>query len=90
MFSSYISIIVSLFILEVLLSIDNALVNATLAEALPEHKRIKAIRIGIVLGAVFRLVALFFCCTYYSECMAQGAWRIVSYLFGNGSSWKDC
>jgi YkoY family integral membrane protein len=60
MFSSYISIIVSLFILEVLLSIDNALVNATLAEALPEHKRIKAIRIGIVLGAVFRLVALFF------------------------------
>lgn len=54
-----ISIIVSLFILEVLLSVDNALVNAVIAEALPEEKRKLAIRIGILLGAVFRIVALF-------------------------------
>lgn len=59
MLSTYISIIASLFVIEVLLSIDNALVNATLAEALPEEKRIKAIRIGIILGAVFRVIALF-------------------------------
>jgi YkoY family integral membrane protein len=56
---TYLSIVVSLFIIEVLLSVDNALVNATLAEALPEEKRKKALRIGILLGAVFRIVALF-------------------------------
>ncbi len=59
MLSTYFSVIASLFIIEVLLSIDNALVNATLAEALPEEKRVKAIRIGIILGAVFRFIALF-------------------------------
>ncbi len=56
---TYISIIISLFIIEVLLSVDNALVNATLAESLPEEKRKKAIRIGILLGALFRVIALF-------------------------------
>ncbi len=56
---TYISIIISLFIIEVLLSVDNALVNATLAESLPEEKRKKAIRIGILLGALFRIIALF-------------------------------
>lgn len=59
MFEAYFSIIVSLFIIEVLLSIDNALVNATLAESLPEQQRKKAIRIGILLGALFRIIALF-------------------------------
>ncbi len=58
MFEAYFSIILSLFIIEVLLSVDNALVNATLAESLPEEKRKKALRIGILLGAVFRVVAL--------------------------------
>lgn len=58
MIETYISIIVSLFIIEVLLSVDNALVNATLAESLPEGKRKKAIRIGILLGALFRIFAL--------------------------------
>jgi YkoY family integral membrane protein len=58
MFSVYASIIISLFIIEVLLSVDNALVNATLAESLPPAKRAKAIRIGILLGALFRVVAL--------------------------------
>lgn len=54
----YLPIIVSLFIIEVLLSVDNALVNATLAESLPEEKRKRALRIGILLGALFRIVAL--------------------------------
>ena len=58
MFETYFSIIVSLFIIEVLLSVDNALVNATLAESLPEERRTKALRIGILLGALFRIIAL--------------------------------
>jgi YkoY family integral membrane protein len=58
MFQVYASIIVSLFIIEVLLSVDNALVNATLAESLPEKQRAKAIRLGIILGALFRVGAL--------------------------------
>jgi predicted tellurium resistance membrane protein TerC len=58
MLETYLPIIVSLFIIEVLLSVDNALVNATLAESLPEEKRKKALRIGILLGALFRIVAL--------------------------------
>lgn len=58
MFETYFSIIISLFIIEVLLSVDNALVNATLAESLPEAKRRRALRIGILLGALFRIVAL--------------------------------
>lgn len=59
MIAAYASVVLSLFIIEVLLSIDNALVNATLAESLPEAKRKLAIRIGILLGAVFRIAALF-------------------------------
>ncbi|MFA5131930.1 MAG: hypothetical protein WC444_01230 [Candidatus Paceibacterota bacterium] len=59
MLELYLPILISLFIIEVLLSVDNALVNATLAESLPEEKRKRAIRIGILLGAVFRIVALF-------------------------------
>ena len=59
MFQTYFSIIASLFVIEILLSVDNALVNATLAESLPEEKRKKALRIGILLGALFRIVALF-------------------------------
>lgn len=58
MLETYVSIIISLFIIEVLLSVDNALVNATLAESLPEKQRVRAIRIGIILGALFRIVAL--------------------------------
>lgn len=58
MLETFVPVVISLFIIEVLLSIDNALVNATLAEALPEEKRGKAIRVGIILGAVFRVFAL--------------------------------
>ena len=58
MLTALLSTIVSLTIIEILLSVDNALVNATIAESLPEEQRKKALRIGIILGAVFRLVAL--------------------------------
>ena len=59
MFTALISTVVSITIIEVLLSVDNALVNATIAESLPEEKRKRALRIGIILGAVFRVLALF-------------------------------
>lgn len=59
MLHTYISVIVSLIIIEVILSVDNALVNVTLANALPEHQRKRAIRFGIALGAMFRVIALF-------------------------------
>jgi YkoY family integral membrane protein len=59
MIHTYVSVIISLCIIEVLLSVDNALVNAALAEALPQEERKRAIRIGIALGAIFRILALF-------------------------------
>ena len=72
-FTTYLPVIVSLFFLEVLLSIDNALVNASLAEGLHfEKDRKKAIKIGIIGGAVLRLVALFFA-TY----IIQNKWILI-------------
>ncbi len=59
MLHTYLSVIVSLIIIEVILSVDNALVNVTLANALPPHQRKRAIRFGITLGAMFRVIALF-------------------------------
>jgi YkoY family integral membrane protein len=53
------SIIFSIAILELMLSVDNALVNASLAEELPEKLQKKAIYIGIALGAIFRFLCLF-------------------------------
>ncbi len=77
MLQTYVSIIVSLLIIEVLLSVDNALVNATLAESLPEEKRKKALRIGITLGAVFRVIALFL-----AAIIIQNMWlKIVGGLY---------
>jgi len=53
-----IAAIASISILEVVLSIDNALVNASLAEKLPKSKQHKAIYTGIGLGALLRVVVL--------------------------------
>jgi YkoY family integral membrane protein len=52
-------VILSIICLEGLLSVDNALVNASLACKLPAKEQKKAIRFGIGAGAVLRLVALF-------------------------------
>lgn len=55
-----IGLIVSIALLEGLLSVDNALVNASLAKGLPTAKEQNmAIRVGIALGAILRIVALF-------------------------------
>jgi YkoY family integral membrane protein len=42
-----------------MLSVDNALVNASLAEELPKHLQKKAIYAGIGIGAIFRIACLF-------------------------------
>lgn len=49
----------SVTVIDSLLSVDNALANAAQAAALPIKEQNTAIRIGMVLGAVFRVVALF-------------------------------
>lgn len=54
-----ISTILSITILELMLSVDNALVNASLAEELPKPLQKKAIYLGIGIGAIFRIVCLF-------------------------------
>lgn len=53
------STIFSITILELMLSVDNALVNASLAEDLPAPLQKRAIYYGIGLGAVFRVICLF-------------------------------
>ncbi|MEN9647650.1 MAG: hypothetical protein RLY57_454 [Candidatus Parcubacteria bacterium] len=53
------STILSITILELMLSVDNALVNASLAEDLPPRLQKKAIYFGIAAGAVLRVVCLF-------------------------------
>lgn len=68
----YLPTIISLALIEILLSIDNALVNASLAEPLPEKQRILAIRIGILGGAGLRLVALFF-----ATLIIQNKWVLI-------------
>jgi YkoY family integral membrane protein len=52
------SAIVSVTILEIMLSIDNALINASLAKKLPQHLQKKAVYFGISLGALFRVISL--------------------------------
>jgi YkoY family integral membrane protein len=53
------SVIAGLIILEGLLSVDNVLGIAALASELPESQQKKAIRIGLALAYVFRVLALF-------------------------------
>lgn len=72
MLTTYLPVIISLALIEVLLSIDNALVNASIAEPLPEKERKLAIKIGILGGAGLRLVALFFA-TY----LIQNKWILI-------------
>ena len=56
---TFLSTVLSITVLELMLSVDNALVNASLAEELPERLQKKAIYIGIALGALFRFLCLF-------------------------------
>ena len=53
------SVIAGLIVLEGLLSVDNVLGIAALASELPESQQKKAIRIGLFLAYLFRVLALF-------------------------------
>jgi len=53
-------VVLNLILIESLLSVDNAAVLATMVMDLPEEKRKKALRIGLVLAYVFRGTALVF------------------------------
>lgn len=53
-------VIVSLIIIEGLLSVDNMLAIATLASQLPEHQKKLALRLGLAGAYIFRGVALLF------------------------------
>ena len=53
-------IIISLIIIEGLLSVDNMLAIAALASQLPEKQKKIALRLGLAGAYVFRIVALFF------------------------------
>jgi len=53
------SVIAGLIVLEGLLSVDNVLGIAALASELPEKQQKKAIRIGLALAYLFRVMALF-------------------------------
>lgn len=52
------SVILGLVVLEGLLSVDNVLGIAALANELPEAQQRKAIRIGLALAYLFRVLAL--------------------------------
>lgn len=56
---SGLSVIAGLVVLEGLLSVDNVLGIAALANELPGHQQKKAIRIGLFLAYLFRVLALF-------------------------------
>ncbi len=51
-------VIVSLVIIEGLLSVDNVLGIAALAKELPEHEQKRAIRLGLIGAYIFRILAL--------------------------------
>lgn len=53
-------VIISLIIIEGLLSVDNALAIAAMASHLPHHQRFWALRVGIIGAYVFRGLALLF------------------------------
>jgi tellurite resistance protein TerC len=58
-FLSGLSVIAGLVVLEGLLSVDNVLGIAALANELPGHQQKKAIRVGLFLAYLFRVLALF-------------------------------
>lgn len=59
MSTSDLAVVVSIVVMEGLLSVDNALVNASLAAKLPREKQRRALCLGIGAGALMRLAALF-------------------------------
>jgi predicted tellurium resistance membrane protein TerC len=88
---SAVPVIISLVIIEGLLSVDNALAIAALASGLPENQRIKALRYGIVGAYVMRGLCLAFAAWIAGNTWvkALGAayliYLMVSQLWGKGA-----
>lgn len=76
-FVSALPIIISLVVIEGLLSIDNALIIATMAARLPEQQRKRALSYGLIAAYVLRLLALVFA----SFLLAYPALKIAGALY---------
>jgi tellurite resistance protein TerC len=84
-FISALPIIISLIVIEGLLSIDNALIIATMAAHLPEDQRKKAVTVGILGAYVLRGLALVFAATLIANPWLKvlGSLYLVYLMFSN-------
>jgi predicted tellurium resistance membrane protein TerC len=78
-----IAVFVTLFVLEIVLGVDNVIFISILASKLPKEQQARARNLGLTLAMVIRVVLVFF-----------AGWIItlkedVVVLFGMGFSWKD-
>ena len=78
-----IAVFVTLFVLEVVLGVDNVIFISILASKLPKEQQAKARNLGLTLAMVIRVVLVLF-----------AGWIItlkeeIFVLFGIGFSWKD-
>lgn len=88
-------LIINICLLEIVLSIDNAAVLATLVKDLPEDKRNKALKYGILGAYVFRGLALVFATTLVKIWWIKPIggiyliWMTYSYFKGKSTESKD-
>jgi len=78
-----IAVFLTLFVLEIVLGVDNVIFISILASKLPKEQQAKARNLGLTLAMLIRVVLVFF-----------AGWIItlkedVVVLFGMGFSWKD-
>jgi predicted tellurium resistance membrane protein TerC len=78
-----IAVFLTLFVLEIVLGVDNVIFISILASKLPPEQQAKARNLGLTLAMVIRVILVFF-----------AGWIItlkqdVVVLFGMGFSWKD-
>ncbi len=88
--STELPIIISIMIIDGILSVDNAMVNAAIAKDLPPNEQRKAIIFGLAAGAVLRVIALLFVGVIlaFPELKVLGAmylgWLCAKYFFFHG------
>jgi predicted tellurium resistance membrane protein TerC len=74
---------VALFVLELVLGIDNVVFLSILASKLPQEQQAKARSIGLTLAMLMRIILLFF------AAWIIGLTEVVFTLFGIGFSWSE-
>lgn len=78
-------IVLNIFLLEVILSIDNAAVLATMVKRLPEHQQKKALTYGLLGAYVFRGLALLF-----ASLLIKVMWlKVVGGIYLMYLAWKS-